>query len=81
MKVVLIVQARVGSTRLPGKVLLPVLGKSMLAHQIDRLRQVRYANNLVIATTDSPKDDAIVDFCKQYGVLVVRGGVNDLLSR
>lgn len=81
MKVVLIVQARTGSSRLPGKVLLLAAGKPMLAHQIDRLRQVRHADQLVIATSEDRKDDAIVEFCKGYGVAVFRGSLHDVLSR
>ncbi len=81
MKTVLIVQARMGSTRLPGKVLMPAGGKPMLAHQIDRMRKVRFADELVIATTDEVQDDAIVVFCNSYGVQVFRGSQDDVLSR
>lgn len=81
MKVVLIVQARMGSSRLPGKVLLTVAGRPMLAHQIDRLLKVRYADQIVIATSTEPADDAIVKFCEQIGISVFRGDENDVLSR
>lgn len=70
-----------GSTRLPGKVLLPAAGKPMLAHQIDRLRKVRYANQLVIATSEDTLDDAIVEFCAGYGTATFRGSQEDVLSR
>lgn len=70
-----------GSSRLPGKILLPALGKPMLAHQIDRLRQVKLADELVIATTHSAMDDEVVRFCDQYGVSYFRGDERDVLSR
>ena len=69
------------SIRLPAKVLLPVAGKPMLAHQIDRLRKVRYADQVVVATSVDPKDNTIVDFCNAYQVAVFRGSLNDVLSR
>lgn len=81
MKIVMIVQARMGSSRLPGKVLMPASGKPMLAHQIERLRNVRFANHLVVATTTNPKDDAIVEFCNDWGVSVFRGDEDDVLAR
>lgn len=70
-----------GSSRLPGKILLPALEKPMLAHQIDRLRQVKLADELVIATTHSSLDDEVVRFCEQYGVSFFRGDERDVLSR
>ena len=70
-----------GSSRLPCKVLLPALGKPMLAHQIDRLRQISFADEIVIATTHSVMDDEIVRFCDQYGVSSFRGDEHDVLSR
>jgi spore coat polysaccharide biosynthesis protein SpsF (cytidylyltransferase family)/aryl-alcohol dehydrogenase-like predicted oxidoreductase len=81
VKVVLIVQARMGSSRLPGKVLLPAAGKPMLAHQIDRLRKVRGADEIVVATSLLEGDDAIASFCQMYGIAVVRGSETDVLSR
>lgn len=81
MKVVLIVQARMGSSRLPGKVLLPAAGKPMLAHQIDRLRKVCGADEIVIATSVLEGDDVIANFCQTNGVAVVRGSEIDVLSR
>lgn len=81
MKVVIVVQARMGSTRLPGKVLMRAAGTTMLGHQIDRLRKVRFADQIVIATSVEPPDDAIVNLCIAYGVAVFRGSQNDVLSR
>lgn len=70
-----------GSSRVLGKVMLPALGKPMLAHQIDRLRQVKHADELVIATTHSLMDDEIANFCDRYGVSCFRGDEYDVLSR
>lgn len=81
MKVVIIDQARMTSTRLPGKVLKPVLGRPLLEYQIERLHRVAYADELVIATTTNATDDVLVDFCRQQGVTVYRGSESDVLSR
>jgi spore coat polysaccharide biosynthesis protein SpsF len=81
MQVEIYVQARMGSTRLPGKVLKPILGKPMLAFLIERLKQVKEADALAILTTNDPADDVIVDFCKQIGVLCYRGSQEDVLAR
>lgn len=81
MKVGIIVQARMTSTRLPGKVLLPVLGKSLLEYQIERLRRVRSSDEIIIATTTNVTDQAIVDLCQHLGVKVFRGSEADVLSR
>ena len=81
MKIVVIVQARMGSLRLPGKVLLPAMGRPMLAHQLDRLRNVKYANEIVIATSHAKTDDAIAEFSERNNVCFFRGEENDVLSR
>ena len=60
MKAVAIVQARTGSSRLPGKVLLEVAGEPMLAHQIRRLQRVEELDDIVVATTLDPADDPVV---------------------
>ena len=81
MNAVLIVQARMTSTRLPGKVLKTVLGKSLLEYQIERLKRVSNVCDIVIATTDKVTDDPIVDLCKRLNVSVFRGSEDDVLSR
>lgn len=79
--VVIIVQARMTSTRLPGKVLKTVLGKSLLEYEIERLKQVQLADELVVATTKNETDQPIVDLCERLGVLVYRGSEHDVLGR
>jgi spore coat polysaccharide biosynthesis protein SpsF len=81
LKVVAIVQARMGSTRLPGKVLMDIAGKSMLARVVERLRLASTINEVLVATTDSPRDDDIVKECKACSVPVFRGDENDVLDR
>ena len=81
MRMITINQARMTSTRLPGKVLKEVLGKPLLEYQIERLHQVRLADELVIATTTNDTDQPIVDLCEHLGVKYYRGSEEDVLSR
>lgn len=81
MTTLIIVQARMTSTRLPGKVLLPIAGRPMLSYQLERLRRARRADRIVIATTCNATDDPIVDLCAAEGVDCTRGSENDVLSR
>jgi len=78
---VIIVQARMTSTRLPGKVLLPIAGRPMLAYQLERLRRCARAQRIVIATTINASDDPIVAFCAAENVDCTRGAEHDVLSR
>lgn len=81
MKKVIIVQARMTSERLPGKVLKEVLGKPLLGYQIERLKRVNLANNLCIATTENDSDNPIVSLCQAEGISYYRGSENDVLAR
>lgn len=81
MKTVIVVQARMTSTRLPGKVLLPLAGQPMLVRLLERLRRVRRAQGIVIATTTNAADDPIAALCAQQGVPCHRGSEHDVLSR
>lgn len=81
MRTVIITQARMTSTRLPGKVLKEVLGKPLLEYHIERLRQVRLANDLIIATTTNDTDQPIIELCERLGVAYYRGSEEDVLSR
>ncbi len=76
-----IIQARMGSTRLPGKVLMPLAGRPALWHIVDRLSYSNFLKKIVIATTTNPLDDAIVEFCKKEGIDVFRGSEEDVLDR
>lgn len=79
--VAVIIQARMGSSRLPGKVLLDLDGKPMLAKMIDRVRQAKYVDELIVSTPDSPKDRPIIDLCRQIQIRTVQGSEKDVLSR
>jgi spore coat polysaccharide biosynthesis protein SpsF len=81
MKTLIIVQARMTSTRLPGKVLLPLAGVPMLTRLVERLRRVQRADGIVVATTTNASDDAIAALCAQLGVPCHRGSEHDVLSR
>jgi spore coat polysaccharide biosynthesis protein SpsF len=80
-RVVAIVQARMGSTRLPGKVLADLAGAPMLARVVDRARRARTLHALVVATTTDPSDDAVAELCKGRGYPCVRGHPTDVLDR
>ena len=79
--VLAILQARVSSSRLPSKVLMPILGRPMLLHQLDRVRRARSLDALVVATSTDASDDAIAQLCAAEGVGVFRGSLNDVLDR
>jgi len=70
-----------GSTRLQGKVLMNICGKSVLEHDIDRLKRVNNIDKIVIATTTLEKDDAVAEEAKRLGVTFFRGSEEDVLSR
>ena len=76
-----ILQARTSSTRLPGKVLKPILGKPMLERQLDRLARVRQIDKLVVATSEGPDDNALAELCDRIGFKCFRGSLNDVLDR
>lgn len=80
-KIVAIIQARVGSTRLPGKVLLDLKGKTVLNHVVDRVKKSKYIDEVIVATTDLEQDDKIVDECNKIGCKYFRGSESNVLSR
>jgi spore coat polysaccharide biosynthesis protein SpsF len=80
-KVVIIVQARMGSTRLPGKHLKQILGRPMLSFLIERLRRVKKAQEIIIATTDQLIDEKIIKVCKEEKVNYFRGDEENVLDR
>lgn len=81
VKIGIIIQARMGSTRLPGKVLKPIAGKMLLDHVIGRLAQLGHPVGIVIATSNLPQDDVIAQHCSDKGVNVFRGSETDVLDR
>ena len=81
MKIIAIIQARVGSTRLPGKVLEDIVGQPMLARVVNRTRRAKTLNSVVVATTTQPADEAIVSVCQKQGWPFFRGSEEDVLDR
>lgn len=78
---VAVVQARMGSTRLPGKVLMDLAGEPLLARTVERTRRAATLDEVVVATTTAPADDTLVDFCAARGWPCERGDEHDLLDR
>lgn len=76
-----IIQARMASSRLPGKVLLPLCGRPVLGHITDRLRASTYVNDVVVATSDNQSDDGIQIFCIDEGIQCIRGSESDVCKR
>ena len=70
-----------GSSRLPGKVLMPILGRPMLELQIERIKQSSYIDRVIIATTDSSRDDEIAELATKIGCLCFRGSEHDVFGR
>ncbi len=81
MKIVAIVQARMGSTRLPRKTLMDLEGKPVLWHQIERMKKSKLIQQIVVATTTSSDDNAIYEFCCYRGIDCYRGSEEDVLER
>lgn len=81
MRTLMIVQARMGSTRLPGKVLEMALGRPLLFYLVERLKRCKAIDEFVIATTTNPLDQQIVDFCKKNDAPYYRGSEEDVLGR
>ncbi len=76
-----ILQARMSSTRLPGKVLADVVGAPMILRQIERLRRSRRLEGIVVATSDDPSDDGLAEMLPLHDVAVHRGSLDDVLAR
>lgn len=80
-RVVVISQARMGSARLPGKVLMTAAGKPLLQHHLERLQRCRTADLVVLATTWLPADNPIAELCDTLGIPVFRGHPTNVLDR
>ena len=81
IRIVAIIQARMGSTRLPGKVMMDLAGKPMLARVVNRVRRAAELDEVIVATTTDADDDRIVDLCRERGWPVFRGSEEDVLDR
>jgi spore coat polysaccharide biosynthesis protein SpsF len=76
-----IIEARMGSSRLPGKVMLDIAGQPMLARMVERVRRARLVDTVVVATTARPADDIIEALCRRLRCPCFRGSENDMLDR
>jgi len=81
VKVVAIIQARMSSSRLPGKVLMPLANKPVLAHIVERLSYCKMIEKIVVATTDEVSDDLVADYCANNNIDCYRGSLEDVLDR
>lgn len=81
MKIIAIIQARLGSTRLPGKVLLDLEGRTVLEHVIRRVKSSKLVNDVIVATTINKDDLEIVKLCSNLGISVYCGSEDDVLDR
>ena len=80
-KIGAIVEARMGSSRLPGKILKEANGKVILSLLIERISKVKEINTVIVATTINQKDDVLVEFCKNNGINYFRGSEDDVMGR
>jgi spore coat polysaccharide biosynthesis protein SpsF len=81
MSVAAIIQARMGSTRLPGKALCELAGEPMLAHVVRRAMTINHVDRVLVATTTAPVDDPIEVLCRSRGWFCFRGSEDDVLDR
>jgi spore coat polysaccharide biosynthesis protein SpsF (cytidylyltransferase family) len=79
--IVAIIQARMGSSRLPGKTIADVAGRPLLLHVVERTQRARRVDKVVVATTDRSSDDPIADLCQREGIQCFRGSEDDVLDR
>jgi spore coat polysaccharide biosynthesis protein SpsF len=80
-RVVVSIEARMGSSRLPGKVLMDLCGKPVIGWLVDRLRECRTVDEIVLATSTGKGDDVLAKWCTDNGVRCFRGSEDDVLKR
>ncbi|MCB2340755.1 glycosyltransferase family protein [Clostridium estertheticum] len=77
----IIIQARIGSARLYGKVMKEICGFPVLWHVVNRIKKSNYATNIIVATTENKEDDEVYEYCKKNNIAVFRGSSSDVLDR
>lgn len=80
-RVTAIIQARMGSTRLPGKVLMPIMGRPLLDYLMERIKRCSSVDDIIIATTRLAEDDAIAQYCEEREIHCYRGSSENVLER
>ncbi len=81
MKIVAIIQARMGSTRLPGKISMDIMGKPLFWHFVERIKRAKNVDRMIIATTNKKEDDGICEFAKKNNIPFYRGKEKNVLDR
>ena len=76
-----IIEARMGSSRLPGKILMKIKGSSILSLLIDRIKKVPEIDKIIVATTIDKKDDILEEYCKKNKIICFRGSQDDVMGR
>jgi spore coat polysaccharide biosynthesis protein SpsF len=76
-----IIQARMSSSRLPGKTLKPLAGQPMIWHIYNRVQHCKLVDKIIVATSDHPSDDTLADYCEKKGIRIYRGSLDNVLSR
>ncbi len=80
-RILIVIQARTGSSRLHGKIFLPLAGKELLIRMVERVERSRFKSIIAVATTTGSEDDRVIELCKKENKLFFRGSVDDLLDR
>src|SRR5438105_3726664 len=80
-RTVAIVQARMGSSRLPGKVMMKIAGRPLLVYLVERISRSRALDGIIVATTTNPRDNVIIEECERRGIPNFRGSESDVLRR
>jgi spore coat polysaccharide biosynthesis protein SpsF len=80
-RTVAIIQARMGSTRLPGKVMMKIAGRPLLVYLVERISKARTLDAILVATTTNPRDNVIIEECERRGIPNFRGCESDVLGR
>ncbi len=80
-RTVAIIQGRMGSSRLPGKILMDIAGQPMLMRVVERVRQAKTVDEVVFATTTEASDDPVAEFCQAHAIALWRGSLPDVLDR
>ena len=81
MKIFAIIQARMGSTRLPGKVMADIAGEPMLQRVLERVARATKLDGIIVATSSNPEDDPVAELCGKLATNCVRGSESDVLDR
>src|SRR4051812_34416655 len=80
-RTVAVIQARMGSSRLPGKVMMKIAGRPLLVYLVERISRARTLDGIIVATTTNPRDNVIIEECERRGIPNFRGSESDVLGR